>query len=244
MRSSSNMSVTCFQIKYRDEHSAPFSWKTRSQQDLALDSPRQGCGSVSAWSALIWVAGSGSGSRRAKMTHKNRKSTEFSCFWSVGCSLLRAERFSCSLGVLCGLGTSKLQFLVKKLKIKYPAVNFFQFKVIRPWILICNPDPESGFAILKKCWIRIRIRIRIKSMLIRNPGPRRGSTTSSSSTPTSSEDPAPAEGGLTLVAARSPADLKNYLFINQLCYYVLRIYKGLTVHISCVRYRTGSDLTA
>ncbi len=34
---------------------------------------RQGCGS-----ALIWVPGSGS--RRAKMTHKNRKSTEFSCF--------------------------------------------------------------------------------------------------------------------------------------------------------------------
>ncbi len=31
-------------------------------------------------SALILVAGSGSGSRRAKITNKNRKSTEFSCF--------------------------------------------------------------------------------------------------------------------------------------------------------------------
>ncbi len=38
-----------------------------------------GCGSESG-SALIWVAGSGSGSRRAKMTPKYRKSKDFSCF--------------------------------------------------------------------------------------------------------------------------------------------------------------------
>ncbi len=60
------------------------------------------------------------------MTHKNRKSPEFSCL-STGCSLLRAEGFSCSLGVLCGgLGLSKLQFLIKKIEIKFAAINFFQ----------------------------------------------------------------------------------------------------------------------
>jgi hypothetical protein len=35
---------------------------------------------------------------------------------STGCSLLRAEGFYCSLGVLYGgLGISKLQFLIKKI---------------------------------------------------------------------------------------------------------------------------------
>jgi hypothetical protein len=60
-------------------------------------------------SALIWVAGSGSGSRRAKMTHKNRKKSRIFMFLRTGCSLLRAEGFSCSLGVLyVGLGIGKL----------------------------------------------------------------------------------------------------------------------------------------
>jgi hypothetical protein len=59
--------------------------------------------------------GSGSGSRRAKMTHKNRNKSRIFMFLSTGCSLLRAEGFSCSLGVLYGgLGISKLQFLKKK----------------------------------------------------------------------------------------------------------------------------------
>jgi hypothetical protein len=41
---------------------------------------------------------------------------------------LRAEGFSCSLGVLYGgLGISKLQILIKKIKIKILVVNFFQF---------------------------------------------------------------------------------------------------------------------
>jgi hypothetical protein len=53
----------------------------------------------------------GSGSRRAKMTHKNRKESRIFMFSSTGCSLLRAEGFSCSLGVLYGgQGISKLQF--------------------------------------------------------------------------------------------------------------------------------------
>ncbi len=61
-------------------------------------------------------------------------------FWSAGCSLLRAEGFSCSLGVLYGgLGISKWQFLIKNIKIKFPAVNLFQF--------ISNPG--SGSAIRK-----------------------------------------------------------------------------------------------
>ncbi len=94
-------------------------------------------------SALIWVAGSGSGSRRAKMTHKNRKKHRIFMFWSAGCSLLRAEGFSCRLGVLYGvLGISKWQFFIKKIKIKFPAVNFFQFLVMKPWIRIRDPDPQ------------------------------------------------------------------------------------------------------
>jgi hypothetical protein len=59
------------------------------------------------------------------MTHKNRKKSRIFMFLSTGCSLLRAEGFSCGLGVLGGLGISKLQFLVKKIEIKSPAVNFF-----------------------------------------------------------------------------------------------------------------------
>ena len=43
---------------------------------------------------------------------------------STGCSLFRAEGFSCSLGVLYGgLGINKFQFLIKKIEIKFPAIN-------------------------------------------------------------------------------------------------------------------------
>jgi hypothetical protein len=49
-------------------------------------------------------------------------------FLSTGCSLFRAEGFSCSLGVLYGgLGISKLPFLIKKIEIKFPGINFLQF---------------------------------------------------------------------------------------------------------------------
>ncbi len=76
-------------------------------------------------SALIWVAGSRT---RAKMTHKNRKKSWIFMFLSTGCSLLMAEGFSCSLGVLYGgLGISKLQFLIIKIEINFPAIHFFQF---------------------------------------------------------------------------------------------------------------------
>jgi hypothetical protein len=88
---------------------------------------------------------SGSGSRRAKMTHKNRKKYRNFMFWSAGCSLLRAEGFSCSLGVLYGgLGISKLEFLIKKIKIKFPSVYFFNFSSSNPGSGsgIRNPDPQ------------------------------------------------------------------------------------------------------
>jgi hypothetical protein len=62
------------------------------------------------------------------MTHKNKKKSRIFMFLSTGCSLLRAEGFSCSLGVLYGgLGIIKLQFLIKKIEIKFPAINFLQF---------------------------------------------------------------------------------------------------------------------
>ncbi len=52
-----------------------------------------------------------------KWPTKIEKRTEFFFFLSAGCSLLRAQGFSCSLGVLYGgLGISKWQFLIKKIK--------------------------------------------------------------------------------------------------------------------------------
>jgi hypothetical protein len=90
--------------------------------------PHSNCGSVS-------------GSRRAKITHKNRKKSRISMFLSTGCSLLRAEGFSCSLGLLLWrLGISKLLFLIKEIEIKFPAINFFQFR---------SSNPGSGSAIRK-----------------------------------------------------------------------------------------------
>ncbi len=62
------------------------------------------------------------------MTNKNRKKCRIFMFLSTGCSLLRAEGFSCSLGVLYeGLGISKLQFLIKKIEVKFPANIFLKF---------------------------------------------------------------------------------------------------------------------
>jgi hypothetical protein len=74
------------------------------------------------------------------MTPKNRKVHNFHDFNS-GCSHLRAEGFSCSMGVLYGgLGISKLQ--IKKVEIKF----FFNFRSSNPGsgsrIRIRNPDPQ------------------------------------------------------------------------------------------------------
>ncbi len=82
---------------------------------------------------------SGNGSRRAKITHKNRKKLRNFMFWSTGCSPLWAEGFSCSLDVLYGgLGISKLQLLIKIISICFSAINFFQFLVIKT----LDPDPD------------------------------------------------------------------------------------------------------
>jgi hypothetical protein len=81
------------------------------------------------------------------MTHRNRKKSRIFMFLSTGCSLLRAEGFSCSLGVIYGgLGLSKLQFLIKKIEIKFPAINFFYFRSSNPVsgsrFRIRNPDQQ------------------------------------------------------------------------------------------------------
>ncbi len=108
---------------------------------------KQGCGSGSvSGSALIWPAGSGSGSSRAKMTYKNRKKYRIFMFWSTGCSLLRAEGFFCSLSVLYGgLGISKLQFLIMKIKILITSCKFSSILGHQTRIR----DPGSGSAIRK-----------------------------------------------------------------------------------------------
>ncbi len=88
--------------------------------------------------------------RRAKMTYKNRKKYRIFMFWSAGCSLLRAEGFFCSVGVLYGgLGISKLQFLIKKIKIKISSCNFFLNFRPSNTDLVRDQDAESGSAIRK-----------------------------------------------------------------------------------------------
>jgi hypothetical protein len=72
---------------------------------------------------------SGSGSRRAKMTHKSRqyfvKVHVFKCW--IGWPLLRTEGFFYNLDILYGgLGIGKLQFSIKKKNNKkFSAVIFF-----------------------------------------------------------------------------------------------------------------------
>ncbi len=78
-----------------------------------------------------------------KLPIKIEKKERIFMFWSAGCSLLRVEGFSCSLGVLKGgLGISKLHFLFKKVNTKFPAVNFFQFLAIRTLDLELDSDPH------------------------------------------------------------------------------------------------------
>jgi hypothetical protein len=52
---------------------------------------------ISSGSGFFQVSVSGSGSRKAKMTHKYRKKLRIFMFWSAGCSPLRAEGFSCTV---------------------------------------------------------------------------------------------------------------------------------------------------
>jgi hypothetical protein len=86
-----------------------------------------------------------SGSRRAKLAHKNRIRNVM--FWSAGCSFLRAEGFSRSLDVLYGDPQKNFTFFF--------SVNVLNFCLSKPCIRIRNqirigtqpkilaPDPES-----------------------------------------------------------------------------------------------------
>jgi hypothetical protein len=77
-----------------------------------------------------------------------RKKSRIFIIWSAGCSLLRAEGFSCSLCVLYGcLRISILQFSIQKIeKTSFIAVNFNQFLVIKPLDSdsYSDPDPQLG----------------------------------------------------------------------------------------------------
>ncbi len=105
-------------------------WSGRRPRGFARDRSGhpfwQGCGSGSAWIRInlsCWIR---IRIQEGKNDPKNRKKYRIFMFWSAGCSLLRAKGFSCSLGVLYGcLGISKLQVLIKKIKIKISSCNFF-----------------------------------------------------------------------------------------------------------------------
>ncbi len=85
-------------------------------------------------------------------------------FWSVGWPLLWAAGFFCNLDILYGgLGIGKLQFLIIKKFNFFPAVIFFNFWSLKPWIRIGS---GSWLVSSLKRWIRIRI----KWIRIRNPG--------------------------------------------------------------------------
>jgi hypothetical protein len=80
---------------------------------------------------------------------KEEKVTKFHVL-SAGCSLLRAEGFSCRLAVLyASLGISKLQFLIHKVSKKMFSCKFFSiFGHQKHWIRIgiqlkmLDPDPD------------------------------------------------------------------------------------------------------
>ncbi len=71
------------------------------------------------------------------MTHKNRNK-KLSCFEVLGCLLLKAEGFFCSLHVLYeGLGISKLQFQSKNDQLKFCAQNYrHSFRENKPKALV------------------------------------------------------------------------------------------------------------
>ncbi len=79
---------------------------------------------------------------------------KFLSFLCAGCSILRAKGFSRSLDILYGgLGISKLQFLIKKIK-KFPPVVYFGLKTLNldsleimdPDPDFMNPDPQHRFS--------------------------------------------------------------------------------------------------
>jgi hypothetical protein len=68
-------------------------------------------------------------------------------FLSSGCSLLRAEGFSCNLDVFYGgLGLSKSQFLIETISNFFLSCKFFP---------VGHQSPRSGLVFSLKCRIRI-----------------------------------------------------------------------------------------
>ncbi len=102
----------------------------------------QGCRSGS---ALIWVAGSGSGSRKAKPTNKE-KSKEFSCFNVLDVLFWRLKAFP--VLVLSVWRPIFCNFFIKKIWIFCWALNFFRFLVIKTLDSELDPDldldPQLG----------------------------------------------------------------------------------------------------
>ncbi len=125
------------ELQIRARENFPQTWlhshQTRpSPPRVQLPAPeRQCCGS-----GFNQVSGSGSGSRRAKMTQKSWKNVKNFMFWNAGCSLSRAECFFCNLDVLYGgLEISKLLFLIQK------KFNFFSCKFFS---IFGHKNPGSG----------------------------------------------------------------------------------------------------
>jgi hypothetical protein len=125
---------------------------------------RQGCGSISgsAWIRInlsCWIRIQGC--KNDLQMYKKVKNFHVLKCWMF---FLRAEGFSCSLCVVYGgLVINKLQFFIKKYPNFFPAVDFFQFLIIKTPGLRTG----SGSATMKKCWIRIRM---IKALrIINNP---------------------------------------------------------------------------
>ncbi len=83
-----------------------------------------------------WFWSAGSGPWRAKIDPQNN----FMFCTAAGCSLLKAECFTCSLDILHGgLWICELQFFFIKTKF-VPAYYFFSFKFYN----FCLPNPVSG----------------------------------------------------------------------------------------------------
>ncbi len=115
---------------------------------------------------------SGSGSRRANMTHKSRKNFSKCMFWSVGWPLSWAAGFLCNLDIhYGGLGIGKLHFMIKKNLIFFQLQFFFQFLVIKaPYPRIglqpqtlhpdpdqMNTDPKPWLLCCKKILVKVKI---------------------------------------------------------------------------------------
>jgi hypothetical protein len=72
---------------------------------------------------LLWFWQAGSGSRRAKMTHKKRKNAEISCFEALGDLFWRAGSFYWRLGL--GLGINEFNFSFKNENFSCKILHFF-----------------------------------------------------------------------------------------------------------------------